>query len=56
MVKINTICRSSTDYERETKYDINKVHRNINPNMHQFQKAREYQRALVSTKMDKIFA
>ncbi|KAL4477426.1 hypothetical protein ABPG74_002576 [Tetrahymena malaccensis] len=56
MVKINTICRSSNDYVRETKYDITKVQRNSNPTLHQFQKAREHQRALVATKLDKMFA
>jgi len=56
MVKIKTICRSDQDYTRETKQDIYKISKNINPNIHPFIKAREYQRALVATKIDKIFA
>ncbi|KRX08346.1 WD40-repeat-containing domain [Pseudocohnilembus persalinus] len=56
MVKINTITRNESDYSRETKFDITKIQRSTNPNLHQFQKAREYQRALVSVKMDKMFA
>lgn len=56
MVRINTICRTSKDFERETKFDLNKVQRSLNPNLHPFQKAREYQRAVISAKMDKMFA
>ena len=56
MVKINAICRSDVDYQRETKFDIQRIQRSTNPQLHQFQKAREFQRALVATKVDKIFA
>ena len=56
MVRINTICRTNKDFERETKFDLNKVERSLNPNLHPFQKAREYQRAVISAKMDKMFA
>lgn len=56
MQKLKTICRSDVDLERETKFDIQKVFRNCNPAIHKFQKAREYQRAVISTKMEKIFA
>eukprot|EP01017_Pseudomicrothorax_dubius_P032225 TRINITY_DN4196_c0_g2_i7.p1 TRINITY_DN4196_c0_g2~~TRINITY_DN4196_c0_g2_i7.p1 ORF type:complete len:290 (+),score=44.65 TRINITY_DN4196_c0_g2_i7:37-906(+) len=56
MVKVKTICRSSRDHERETKFDLFRVERNPNPNLHPFAKAREYQRALVATKLEKIFA
>ncbi len=34
MVKFNTICRAGPDYERETKFDIEKVHRNPDPSLH----------------------
>lgn len=56
MVQIKSICRTSQDYERETKHDIVKVQRSTNPHLHPFQKAREYQRGVVAAKMDKIFA
>jgi WD repeat and SOF domain-containing protein 1 len=56
MVRISTICRTTQDYERETKHDLTKVQRSLNPNLHPFQKAREYQRAVIAAKMDKMFA
>lgn len=56
MVKVKTICRSEKEYNRETKFDLNKIHKNTDPNLHPLMKPREYQRALVATKIDKIFA
>ncbi len=56
MVKINTICRSEKDYSRETKNDIMKVQRNPNPNLHVMSKPWEFQRALVASKIQKIFS
>jgi len=56
MVKISTICRTDKDFERDTKHDIVKVHRSTNPDLHPFQKAREYQRAVIGAKLDKMFA
>ena len=56
MVKVKAIARSEKEYTRETKHDINQVHKNTDPNLHPLMKPREYQRALVATKMDKIFA
>ncbi|CAD8175617.1 unnamed protein product [Paramecium pentaurelia] len=54
MVKFNTICRSGQ--ERSTNADITKVYRNPNPKVHPLAHAREYQRALVATKVEKIYA
>ena len=51
MVKINTICRSESEYSRETKNDIMKVHRDPNPSLHPMSKPREFQRAVVASKM-----
>jgi len=36
MVKVKTICRTEEDYTRETKQDIYKINKNINPNLHPF--------------------
>eukprot|EP00708_Paratrimastix_pyriformis_P002103 GAFH01000842.1.p1 GENE.GAFH01000842.1~~GAFH01000842.1.p1 ORF type:complete len:583 (-),score=150.39 GAFH01000842.1:857-2605(-) len=36
--------------------DANTIHRNLNPEFHPFQRAREYRRALNAVKLDKIFA
>lgn len=42
MVKIKTISRSEKEYSRETKNDINKIHRNMDPSIHPLLKPREY--------------
>lgn len=55
-MKIQTISRTKEDYCRKTKLDINKVHRNRDPKLHPFERAREYSKAIVATKLDKIFA
>lgn len=31
MVKIKTISRSEKEFSRETKHDINKIHKNTDP-------------------------
>ena len=54
--KIKVISRNPDDYRRETKRDLHKVQRNHDPDLHPFEAAREYQRALNATKMDKMFA
>ena len=56
MVKINSITRTDKDYERDTKLDIHKVNRVYSANAHPLQQAREFQRAVVATKIEKIFA
>ena len=55
-MKIRTISRTEDDYTRKNKLDISKVHRNKDPALHPFERAREYTRAVVATKLDKIFA
>lgn len=35
---------------------MKKVHRNYDPSLHQFEKAKEYTRALNAAKIDRIFA
>jgi WD repeat and SOF domain-containing protein 1 len=56
MVKIKTISRSEKSYLPETKLDLNKIQKNTSPSLHPLLKPREYQRALIATKIDKIFA
>lgn len=56
MIKIKTISRSEEDFTRKSKFDIRKVFRNRDPALHPFDRAREYTKALVATKLDKIFA
>ncbi|CAM9249947.1 unnamed protein product [Ectocarpus fasciculatus] len=55
-MKIKTISRTEEDYSRKTTMDITKVHRNRDPRLHPFERAREYTKAVVATKLDKIFA
>ena len=55
-MKIKTISRTEEDYTRKSKHDITKVHRNRDPLLHPFERAREYTKAVVATKLDKIFA
>ncbi|CAG8793427.1 14535_t:CDS:2, partial [Racocetra fulgida] len=43
-------------YVRETPQDIHKIKRNIDPNLHPFEKAREYTRALNAVKLERLFA
>lgn len=54
MVKFTTICRSAQ--QRETNADILRVYRNPDAKAHPLTQAREYQRALVATKVEKIYA
>jgi WD repeat and SOF domain-containing protein 1 len=57
MVKIKAICRNEKMYEKQTNSEIDKVFRNpSDSNIHPFQKAREYKRALNAAKLEKVFA
>lgn len=57
MVKVKTICRNEKEYQKQTNNDLLKVFRNPTKSiLHPFQKAREYQRALNSAKLEKLFA
>ena len=55
-MKIKTISRTQEDYVRQSKLDITKVHHNRDPTLHPFERAREYSKAVVASKLDKIFA
>ncbi|XP_044756411.1 DDB1- and CUL4-associated factor 13 [Coccinella septempunctata] len=56
MVKVKVICRNPDEYLRETKHDFHKVPRNYDPELHPFEAAREYTRALNAVKLERIFA
>jgi WD repeat and SOF domain-containing protein 1 len=56
MIKIKTISRTQEDFTRKNSLDITKVHRNRDPVLHPFERAREYTKAVVATKLDKVFA
>jgi len=55
-MKVKVLKRNPEDFVRETKHDIHKVHRNYSQAEHPFEAEREYQRALNSVKLDRVFA
>lgn len=55
-MKVKVLCRNPDDYMRETKKDIHKVNRNLNPTLHPFESAREYVQALNTVKLERVFA
>ncbi|KAG2441056.1 hypothetical protein HXX76_003909 [Chlamydomonas incerta] len=55
-MKVKVISRSEEEYTRERTSDLRKVQRNYDPQLHQFEKAKEYTRALNAAKLDRVFA
>jgi WD40 repeat protein len=55
-MKLKTISRSYEEASRDSKSEIRKVHKNADPKLHPFEKAREYTRAVTAAKMDRMFA
>lgn len=55
-MKFKVLSRLESDYTRERKDDVLKIHRNPDPKLHPFEKAREYTRALNAAKLNKVFA
>lgn len=55
-MRIKVISRREQDYTREKPTDLIKVHRNVDPKLHPFEKPREYTRALNAVKLNKVFA
>ncbi len=55
-MKVKVISRSEEEYTRERTSDLRKVQRNYDPALHQFEKAKEYTRALNAAKLDRVFA
>ena len=56
LMKIKCINRSEEAFTRERTQDLQKVHRNLDPALHPFEKATEYTRALNAAKLDRVFA
>ncbi len=50
-MKVKMLKRNPADHVRETKHDIRKVHRDFSANLHPFEAAREYQRAVNAAKL-----
>ncbi|KAK4881560.1 hypothetical protein RN001_004879 [Aquatica leii] len=55
-MKVKVITRNPDEYLRETKKDLHKAPRNYDPNLHPFEAAREYVRALNAVKLERVFA
>ena len=55
-MKIKTISRSEAEASRGTTSELRRVHKNADPRLHPFEKAREFTRALRAVKLDRIFA
>jgi len=55
-MKVKCISRSQEEFTKERSRDLQKFHRNLDPDLHPFEKAREYTRALNAVKLDKVFA
>ncbi|KAM9964478.1 hypothetical protein ACTFIW_004244 [Dictyostelium discoideum] len=55
-MKIKVISRSEEEETKEKASDVRKLHRNLDPNLHPFERPREYVRALNATKLDRVFA
>lgn len=56
MPKIKVLSRNIDEYIRESKHDIQKIHRDYTPESHPFEEAREYVKALNATKLERSFA
>jgi WD repeat and SOF domain-containing protein 1 len=55
-MKVKVLNRSEEEFTRERAQDVKKVHRNYDPDLHQFTKAHEYARALNAAKLERVFA
>ena len=55
-ISIRPISRNVSDYTRSGPTDLYKKFSNLNPKIHPFDRAREYVRALNTTKLDRVFA
>ena len=56
-MKVKTLKRSAgASVERECIGDLRRASRNVNPNFHPMQRAREYTRAVTAAKMSRMFA
>lgn len=55
-MKFKTLSRSTDDYVPVSNTESARQPRNLNPEIHPFERAREYTRALNATKLDRMFA
>jgi len=55
-MKVKVISRNPEDYIRGSSSEINRIPRNLDPDLHPFEAAREYTRALNAAKLERVFA
>ncbi len=55
-MKVKVINRNEEQYTKQRSGDIGKVHRNLDPALHPFEKATEYTRAVNAAKLGRVFA
>ncbi|KAK9838515.1 hypothetical protein WJX81_004545 [Elliptochloris bilobata] len=55
-MRVIAINRSEEKFARERRQDLQKVHKNLDPSLHPYEKAVEYTRALNAAKLDRVFA
>lgn len=55
-MKIKILNRKEEDFTRTRPNELQKSQRNVDPNLHPFEKPREYVRALNSVKLGRVFA
>lgn len=55
-MKVKVISRNPEDYVRGSTSEIHRIPRNLDPNLHPFEAAREYTRALNAAKLERVFA
>jgi len=55
-MKVKALTRSRASTERECIGDVRKQFRNLDPSYHPMQRSREYQRAVVGAKLERMFA
>lgn len=55
-MKVKVINRDEAAFTRERAEDVQQVHRNLDPQLHPFDKAKEYKRAVNAAKLERVFA
>ena len=55
-MKVKVLSRNPEDYLRGSTSEINRLPRNLDPDLHPFEAAREYTRALNAAKLERVFA
>lgn len=55
-MKVKVLSRNPADHIRQSRSDIHKIQRNLDPSLHPFEAPREYTRALNAVKLERVFA